>query len=78
MELLTYLGIGIFIIGGAGFIIAAFKVSIWWGIAHILVPPVSFVFLFMHWSEAKNPFFIQLFGLSIIIVASIFSGGLNI
>ncbi len=78
MELLTYIGIGIFIIGGIGFLIAAFKVSVWWGIACILVSPVSIVFLFMEWSEAKNPFFLQLFGLSIVVVASIFSGGLNI
>ncbi len=78
MELLTYLGIGIFIIGGIGFLIAAFKVSIWWGVACILVSPVSLIFLFMQWTEAKNPFFLQLFGLSIAIVASMYSGGLNI
>ncbi|SDU14069.1 hypothetical protein SAMN05216210_2008 [Halopseudomonas salegens] len=70
MELLTYLGVGIAIIGALGFLIAAFQQSIWWGLGCFFLSPISFVFLVIHWSEAKNPFFLQLIGLAIIMLAS--------
>jgi uncharacterized membrane protein len=69
MEILAYIGIFIVIIGGIGFLIAAFKTSIIWGLACILVSPVSIIYLILHWSEAKNPFFLQLAGLVIILLS---------
>jgi len=70
METLAYLGISLFIIGGVGFLIAAFKESIWWGLLCILVSPISLVFLLLHWQEAKNAFFLQLAGLAIVMFAA--------
>lgn len=69
MEILAYIGIFIVIIGGVGFLIAAFKTSIIWGLACLLVSPVSIIYLILHWSEAKNPFFLQLAGLVIILLS---------
>jgi uncharacterized membrane protein len=69
MEILAYIGIFIVIIGGIGFLIAAFKTSIIWGLACLLVSPVSIIYLILHWSEAKNPFFLQLAGLVIILLS---------
>ncbi|NHB56547.1 hypothetical protein G8E00_02665 [Acinetobacter shaoyimingii] len=70
--LLVYLGLIIFIIGGIGFLIAAFKNSILWGFGCIFLAPVSLVFLVMYWQDTKNPFFLQLIGLAIIITGSMF------
>lgn len=69
MEVLAYIGIFIFIIGGIGFLIAAFRTSILWGLACLLIYPVSIIYLILHWSEAKNPFFLQLAGLAIILIS---------
>ncbi len=44
MEVLLYIGLGIFIIGGIGTLIAAFKTSILWGIGCLLIAPVSLLF----------------------------------
>lgn len=70
MEVLLYIGLGIFIIGGIGTLIAAFKTSILWGIGCLLIAPVSLLFLIMHWSSAKNPFFLQLIGFGIMFIGS--------
>lgn len=74
MELFVYLGFGILIIGSIGFLIAAFKQSLLWGLGCLFLSPISIVFLILHWSEAKNPFFLQLVGLGILFVAGM-SGG---
>lgn len=70
MEILFYLGLFVFIIGGIGTLIAAFKTSIWWGLGCLLVAPVSLLFLVMNWGVAKNPFFLQLFGVGIMLSGS--------
>jgi len=71
MELLFHLGIGIVIIGNIWFLIAAFQESVLWAIGCFLLPPVSLVFLAMHWSRAKNPFFLQLAGIGTILLAAL-------
>ncbi|MEH6672710.1 hypothetical protein [Halopseudomonas sp.] len=75
MEILAYVGIGIIFIGGLGFLIAAFKESILWGIGCILLSPVSIVFLVLHWEEAKNPFLLQLVGIGLLLVSTVLGGG---
>lgn len=67
-TLLTYLGLAVFVIGGIGTLIAAFKTSILWGLGCLLVAPVSLIFLILHWDVAKNPFFLQLAGIAIMFV----------
>lgn len=69
---LYYLGLLILLIASIGFLIAAFKESIWWGIGCLLLSPVSLIFLIIHWNVAKNPFFLQLIGLAIMFVGGYF------
>lgn len=70
MVALYYLGLAVVVIGGLGMVIAAFKTSIWWGIACLLISPVSLIFLVLHWDVAKNPFFLQLAGVALLLLAA--------
>lgn len=70
MNILVYLGLFVFVIGGIGTLIAAFKTSVWWGLGCLLIAPVSLLFLIMNWSVAKNPFFLQLVGVGIMLLGS--------
>ena len=70
MEVLFYIGIGIFIIGGIGTLIAAFKESLLSGLGCLLFTPISLVFLVLHWQKAKNPFFLQLVGLAVVLLGA--------
>ena len=67
-EIILYIGLGIFIIGGVGLLISAFRTSIFWGIAVLLIAPVAIFYLIVHWENAKGPFKIQVFGCLIIAV----------
>ncbi|WP_105257939.1 hypothetical protein [Pseudoalteromonas sp. T1lg88] len=73
MEIMAFIGIVIFLIGGIGFLIAAFKTNILWGLACLFISPVSIIYLILHWSEAKSPFFLQLAGLAVVL----FSGSMG-
>ncbi|MEG2360081.1 hypothetical protein [Acinetobacter sp.] len=68
--LLIYLGFAIIIIGAIGFLIAAFRNSILWGLGCLLFSPISIVFLVLYWQQAKNPFFLQLIGLGVVFLGS--------
>ncbi len=67
------LGVIICLIGGLLFLVAAFRTSIWWGLACLFLPIVSLFFLIVHWSEAKKPFFLQLAGFVVILVGAFIS-----
>lgn len=56
------------VIGGIGTLIAAFSTSVWWGLGCLLLSPVSLVFLILHWDVAKNPFFLQVAGLVLMLL----------
>lgn len=71
MEFFAFIGLAIVIIGSIGFLIAAFKQSILWGLGCLLFAPISFIFLFMHWPEAKNPFLLQLVGILVLFLAAL-------
>ncbi|MDY0223293.1 MAG: hypothetical protein RBR67_19375 [Desulfobacterium sp.] len=70
MGILVYLGLFIFVAGGIGTLIVAFKTSVWWGLGCLFIAPVSLLFLFMNWSLAKKPFFLQLAGAGIMLLGS--------
>ena len=70
--LFIYIGLIIFILGGIGFLITAFKESILWGLGCLFLAPISLVFLFMYWKDAKNPFFLQLIGIAVMLVGTNF------
>ncbi|WP_180101407.1 hypothetical protein [Acinetobacter sp. YH12126] len=67
---ILYLGFAIILIGGLGFLIAAFKTSILWGLGCLLFYPISIVFLILYWQDAKNPFFLQFIGVFIVFLGS--------
>ncbi|WP_372741382.1 hypothetical protein [Neptunomonas sp.] len=73
--MMFYVGLGIFIIGGIGLLIAAFRTSILWGLAVLLVAPVAIIYLIVHWQDAKGPFKLQVVGLLIIVVLAYTNGG---
>lgn len=60
------------LIGGIMLLVAAFRVSVWWGVAYLLVPFASLVFLFKHWEEARQGFWINLLG-ALILCGAVFS-----
>lgn len=66
-----WLGLVLLVIGGIWFIIAAFKEGLLWGLGVLFVPFVSLVFLILGWPEAKRPFFLQLAGVGLILLAAL-------
>ncbi|MEI6077912.1 MAG: hypothetical protein WCS94_20190 [Verrucomicrobiota bacterium] len=72
-ALIIILGIVIFAIGGLLFLIAAFRESIWWGLACLFIPVVQLFFLIVHWPKARKPFFFQLLGFVVLLVGFLIS-----
>ncbi|WOX06133.1 excalibur calcium-binding domain-containing protein [Microbulbifer pacificus] len=77
-EIIFYVGLGIFIIGGIGLLIAAFRTGILWGLAVLLIAPVSIIYLIVHWQDAKGPFKLQLLGILVILGLAYANGGLEL
>ena len=69
MIAIQYLGLAIFILGGIGLLIAAFRTNVLWGIGCIVIPPAAILYTFMHWQDAKNPFLLQLCGFFLLLVS---------
>ena len=69
---IMFLGFVVLLIGAIGFLIAAFKTSLLWGLGCLLLSPISLVFLVLYWQDAKNPFFLQLIGIFIVFLGSMF------
>jgi hypothetical protein len=64
----VWCGLGLLLIGGLFFIIAAFRESILWGLGVLFLPFVSLVFLILAWPRAKGPFFLQLYGVILVLI----------
>ena len=71
--ILSYIGLAIFIIGGIGTLVAAFRVSFWWFLGCLVFSPISLLFLILHWQDAKNPFFLQILGFVLILLGGDFN-----
>ena len=67
--ILLVMGLVLFVIGGFWFLVATFRVGILWGLACLFIPIVPLIFLFVHWPEARRPFFLQLASFVIILLA---------
>ncbi|WP_339137893.1 MAG: excalibur calcium-binding domain-containing protein [Candidatus Electrothrix sp. GW3-4] len=59
---LPFLGALLVLIGSLWFIIAAFRVHIFWGLGCLLLPLVPLFFLFLHWRAAAKPFVVFVLG----------------
>ena len=70
---MVVLGLLLLVFSGLWFLVTAFRESIWWGLACLFLPIVQLFFLIVHWPVAKKPFFFQLLGLALIILAAIVS-----
>jgi hypothetical protein len=73
-RMVFYAGFGLMAIGGLWFLIRGFQQSVLWGLAMLLCGIASLIFLFMHWSRAKDPFFLQLLGLAVMLFAFVVMG----
>lgn len=72
-TVLMIIGVILSVIGGVMILIAAFRESVLWGIASLLVPLVALIFVFTHWQETKNGFFYSIVGAALIVAASLMS-----
>ena len=68
-AVMMLLGSLLLLVGGIMMIVNAFKVSMAWGLGVLFLWPVGLYFLVKNWQENKNPFFMQLAGLAILIVS---------
>ncbi len=73
-EIFQIIGLGIFILGGIAYLVAAFRTSIIWGLGCLFITPVSILYLFFHWGDAKKPFLIQVIG-GVVMLASVYAQG---
>ena len=58
-NIILFIGIGIFVLGGIFFLIESFKTSLLWGFGCLFITPVTIFYLVAHWDNAKKPFSIQ-------------------
>jgi hypothetical protein len=70
-TVLVLVGLLCVLLGAVTFLVATFRESVIWGIACLVLPLASLAFLILHWQKAKDPFFIQLYGLAFLIGAAI-------
>lgn len=52
----------------AWLLVVAFKQDILWGLGCLLIQPVAFVFLILHWDKSKKPFFASVVGAVICLI----------
>ena len=71
---MEFAGTGLFVVGLmvaiAGWImivVAAFRVSVGWGVGSLLIPLIALIFVITHWQDARRGFFTELGGASIFI-----------
>jgi hypothetical protein len=72
---LLFMGMVVALAAGISFLVAAFRVNLWWGLGCIFLSPVSPVFLVLHWNVAKRPFVASLLGLGAALVGYYVLGG---
>lgn len=74
-ELILYAGLGILFFGAIGIIMTAFRTSLLWGLG-VFMPPITLIYVFSHWQEAKGPFKTLTLGALIITVFAYMNGGM--
>jgi hypothetical protein len=68
---LSVIGYVVMLVGFIMIVVKAFKTSIGWGIASLLIPIVALVFVAMNWAISKKPFLIWLAGLALAIIGGV-------
>jgi len=59
------------LLGTLWVIVLAWQRSVLWGLVCLLVPIVQLVYIVAHWKEAKEGFFLQIFGFTLVIIATL-------
>ena len=67
-PILAFAGLILFIVGGFWFLVAAFRVSLWWGLACLFIPIVQLFFLIVHWAKARDPFLLQVLAFGLMLL----------
>ena len=75
-DVIIIIGALIAIVGGIFLLIETFRESILWGIGCIIISPISFIFIILHWDVSKKPVLIQLAGFGIMLVGAFLGGNL--
>ncbi len=67
-QLLMAIGGIIGLVFGIMILVKAFQTSVGWGLACLLVPFVSLIFVITHWEETKKPFLLGLLAIPFQVV----------
>ena len=70
MFLLVIIGVVMVLFGGFWLIVVTFRESFLWGISSLLLPIVGWVFVVLHWDDAKEPFLWQVAGIALVVIAA--------
>ncbi len=57
------------------FLVVAFRVSLWWGLACLFLPIVQLFFLLAHWDVAKRPFGYMLLSIVLLVIGALLMPG---
>ena len=68
---LFLVGIMVAIAGWIMIVVAAFRVSVGWGVGSLLIPLIALIFVITHWQDARRGFFTGLGGTAIFIFGSL-------
>jgi hypothetical protein len=70
MIIVFGIGAVLALVGGLGVLLAAFRTGMLWGLAILLLSPLSLIYLVLYWQEAKRPFFLEMIGIVIMYASS--------
>ncbi len=70
---LTVIGSIAMLVFNIQILITAFKTSVGWGIASLLIPFVIFVFIAKNWAATKTPFLRCLMAFGVVVLGGILS-----
>jgi hypothetical protein len=73
-SVVVVIGLLLLLLGGIAFLVVAFRESVVWGLAVLVLPVASLVFLILHWSRAKDSFFLQLWGIAVVLLGTLALG----
>ncbi len=71
LLILSLLGLVALLAGSVMLLVAGFRQNYWWGLGILFILPVSFIFSFVHWSEAKRGALTVLLGVALLVAPAL-------
>lgn len=68
---LSVIGYIVMLVGWIWILVKAFKTSLGWGLASLLIPLVGLIFVALNFALCKKPFLIWLLGLALAIIGGV-------